>query len=67
MYDTQANYILCQGKGKNSRELCCELLKDSILIKDISGKIENGKQYIRIAIRKQEENERLIQVLKKAL
>lgn len=65
VYNTQANYVLCQVKGIKSRELCCELLKDNILIKDITGKIENGKQYIRIAIRKQEENERLIQVLSK--
>lgn len=64
VYDTQANYILCQVKGKNSRELCCELLKNNILIKDVSDKVANGKQYIRIAIRRQEENNKLIQVLK---
>jgi histidinol-phosphate/aromatic aminotransferase/cobyric acid decarboxylase-like protein len=67
VYDTQANYVLCEVKGRTSKDLCCELLKYNILIKDITSKIENGKQYISIAIRKQEDNERLIKVLRKIM
>ena len=61
---TQANYVMCQVKDRESRALCCQLLRYNMLIKDISEKIGNGKQYVRIAIRTQEENEKLIQVLK---
>ena len=43
------------------------LLKDNILIKDLSGKIDNGKQYIRIAIRDREDNEKLQRALAKRL
>lgn len=64
VYDTQANFFMCKVKGIESRELCQKLLKDNILIKDLSGKIADGKQYVRIAIRKQEENDRLINALK---
>lgn len=64
VYDTQANFFMCKVKGIESRELCQKLLKDNILIKDLSGKIADGKHYVRIAIRKQEENDRLINALK---
>ena len=47
--------------------LAAELLKDNILIKDLSGKIDNGKQYIRIAIRDREDNEKLQRALAKRL
>lgn len=53
--------------GKRSEALAAELLKDNILIKDLSGKIDNGKQYIRIAIRDREDNEKLQRALAKRL
>ena len=34
-----------------------ELLEEQILIKDLTGKIANGGQYVRIAVRSRRENE----------
>lgn len=62
---SQANYIMCEitGGGK-SDALCYYLLGRNILIKDLTGKIGNGKQYIRLAVRRGEENDYLLQCLK---
>lgn len=63
---SQANYIMCELiNGITSSELAEFLLKHSILIKDLSHKINNGKQYIRLAVRRREENQYLIQSLEK--
>jgi histidinol-phosphate/aromatic aminotransferase/cobyric acid decarboxylase-like protein len=43
------------------------MLRENILIKDLTGKIGNGKQYIRLAIRNSEENDQLLEALKKNL
>lgn len=43
------------------------LLEDNILIKDLTSKIHNGKQYIRLAIRTEEENNMLAKKLKNIL
>lgn len=62
---SQANYIMCElVNGIISSELAEYLLKHNILIKDLSHKINNGKQYIRLAVRCREENEYLVEVLK---
>ncbi len=62
---SQANYIMCELlSGIMSTELAGYLLERNILIKDLSNKINNGKQYIRLAVRKKEENQYLIQTLK---
>ena len=45
------------------KKVAAELLEDNILIKDLSGKIKNGHQYVRIAIRTSEENDRLVKSL----
>lgn len=64
-FDSEANYFLCELLGGyNSTKLAGELLEDNILIKDSSGKIRNGRQYIRIAIRTEEENDKLIGALR---
>lgn len=63
---TQANYVMCEVKnGYTSRGLAEELLKQNILIKDLSTKVSNGKQYIRLAVRNEEENRQLISELLK--
>lgn len=68
VYESQANYFMCELlNGKSSEKLAGELLQDNILIKDLTDKISNGKQYIRIAVRKSEENDRLIKFLKERL
>lgn len=64
VYPSQANYLMCRVEKGTSHDLCCELLKKNILIKDLTGKIKNGKQYIRIAVRNREDNDRLICSLK---
>lgn len=65
---TQANYVMVEVTGGlTSKELTKDLLlKYGILIKDLSRKIKE-KQYIRIAIRNTEDNNRLIRVLHKEM
>lgn len=68
VYPSQANYFMCELlHGKQSKVLAGELLRDNILIKDLTGKINNGKQYIRIAVKSREENEELLAALKNRL
>lgn len=63
---SQANYIMCElSNGIVSSELAGYLLEHNILIKDLSRKINNGKQYIRLAVRRKEENQYLIQELRR--
>lgn len=65
VYPSQANYFMCELlDGHISEELAGRLLKRNILIKDLTGKIKNGRQYIRIAIRTGTENQRLVERLK---
>ena len=45
-------------------ELAAELLEEQILIKDLTEKIANGRQYVRIAVRSRRENEQLVEALK---
>lgn len=63
---SQANYVMCELTGKrNARELTEKLLLDyNILIKDLTGKVKGTGQYVRIAIRSEEDNEKLIRALK---
>lgn len=68
VYPSQANYFMCKIlNGQKSEKLAGRLLKENILIKDLSKKICDGNQYIRIAIRTKEENDLLIEKLKKVL
>lgn len=62
---TQANYVMCEVVGIDSEQLCIRLFEEGILIKDVSGKISNGRSYIRIAVRTEKENNILIGYLKK--
>lgn len=67
---TQANYIMAEiTNGVTAKELNVELLdKYNILIKDLTSKIkDSNKQYVRIAIRNTEDNDRLINGLEKIL
>lgn len=60
---SQANYVMCELVGKSSAEICGGLLGHNIFIKDLSNKINNGKQYIRIAVRDEYDNKILIDAL----
>ena len=67
---TQANYIMAEIiNGMTAKELNMELLdRYNILIKDLTEKIkDNNRQYVRIAIRNTEDNDKLINGLKKCL
>lgn len=63
---SQANYVLCEVKSPyTSRRLTSMLLEDNILIKDLSEKTGfEGKQYVRIAVRNEADNQALIMALK---
>ncbi len=67
---SQANYVTAEILGgNNARGLVKKLLiKHNILIKDLSAKIKkDGRQFVRIAIRNCEDNEKLICALKEEL
>lgn len=64
---SQANYIMIKLETVGSRELTKLLFERyNLLIKDLSSKIKTG-QYIRIAVRNTEDNNKLIIALKKEL
>ena len=69
VYDSEANYILVDLKENNSIELASKLLdEDHILIKDLSTKnYFHGKNFIRLAIRNENDNNALINALFKNL
>ena len=63
---SQANYVMCEVlEPYTSRELAVKLLENNILIKDLSKKAGfDQKQYVRIAVRDDADNEKLIAALK---
>lgn len=67
VFPSQANYIMCQTIGITARGLANILLeKYDILIKDLSTKTGfGGRQYVRIAVKSKEENDFLLEALKK--
>lgn len=61
---SQANYICCEVIGGiKAEEVAQKLLANNILIKCLTSKINNGKEYIRVAIRTEEENCYLVKQL----
>ena len=64
VFPSQANYVMCELlDGYDSRKVAEELLEKNILIKDLTSKIGNGKQYIRLAVRTVDENRYLVEQL----
>lgn len=53
--------------GHISEELSVKLLKRNILIKELTGKIKNDRQYIQLAIHTSDENRHLVKLLKEEL
>lgn len=65
---SQANYIMCEVlDGISGKYVAEKLLQKDILIKELTTKIVNGKQYVRIAVRNREDNERLVKEMKNAM
>ena len=61
---SQANYFLCEVIGMSSKELVSKLLDTNILIKDCSEKFAfDKKSYVRIAIRNEYDNNKIIKSL----
>jgi len=68
VYNSQANYILCDLEKNRSDVVSLELLKKNIFIKDLKTKDAfKNKNFIRLAIRTREENQILVEELKKIL
>nr|OTP48745.1 hypothetical protein A5881_002448 [Enterococcus termitis] len=67
--DSQANYFTCRLTGKvSARELATILLdQDKIFIKDLSGKDGFEGEYVRIAVKKSDENKKIVEALKRIL
>ncbi|MBP3476292.1 MAG: aminotransferase class I/II-fold pyridoxal phosphate-dependent enzyme [Lachnospiraceae bacterium] len=65
---SQANYVMVElMRGKTAKELTQNmLLKYNLFIKDLSSKISQG-EYIRLAVRNREDNNKLIYALKNEL
>lgn len=66
VYESQANYIMCKLERANSKQLATKLLcEHNIFIKDLSDKDGfKGGQFIRLAVRDEEDNCKLINALK---
>ena len=66
VYPSQANYVMCElSDGVKSRKLASFLLENNILIKVLNEKLNNQKEMIRLAVRTDEENLHLVELLKK--
>jgi len=63
VYPSQANYVMCKIEGYSSAEICYKLVRQNIFIKDLTKKINDGNQYIRLAVRNDADNEELISAL----
>lgn len=65
---SQANFIMVELVGKiSSKELCKRLLiGHNIFVKDLSAKV-SGKNYLRLAVRAAEDNDKLLAALRKEL
>lgn len=67
---SQANYVMVElTNGMTAKALTRTLLLgDNLFIKDLTAKVKRGgKQYVRLAVRNAEDNERLLAALRKAL
>lgn len=69
VYPSQANFIMCDitAAKLTSRQLAAALLEREIYIKDLTGKINNGRQYLRLAVRDEADNARLLAAMQELL
>jgi len=67
VYPSAGNFLLVELKAKmaTAAQLADQLLeKHSIYVKDVTEKFNNGRNYLRFAVRLPEENERLVAALR---
>lgn len=62
---SEANYIMCEVIGMKSRDIADHLIGENLLIKTLDSKVSNGKSYIRLAVRNEQDNNKLIAALRK--
>ncbi|MCR5483510.1 MAG: aminotransferase class I/II-fold pyridoxal phosphate-dependent enzyme [Bacilli bacterium] len=68
VYDSEANFVMCDLKEHDSTQLAIDLLDENIFIKDLKTKDAfEGKNYIRLAVKSEEDNNNLIKQMKKHL
>lgn len=69
VFPSQANYVMCEltTDKYTGRTLAERLLSEDIFIKDLTAKINNGRQYIRLAVRDTTDNNYLLSVLRKCM
>lgn len=68
VYDSVANYVLCDLGKYDSTLLAEKLIDQNIFIKDLQTKDSfKGQNFIRLAVRTKEENDRLIKEMKNML
>ena len=70
VFPSQANYLMVElVDGTTSGELARRLFVDeSILIKDLTSKMgQGGRQFVRLAVRTEEENDKLVEAISKKL
>jgi histidinol-phosphate/aromatic aminotransferase/cobyric acid decarboxylase-like protein/choline kinase len=67
VYPSEGNFILLRLKNEETYKNFCKniLERHSIYLKDVSKKFSDGLVYIRIAVRKPADNQKLIDVLQK--
>lgn len=65
VYDSQANFVMCELlDGVEANALAQYLLDKNIMIKVLTSKISNGREYVRLAVRTNEENAELVAFMK---
>lgn len=62
---SEANFVMAElTQGVTSKKLSSYLLRQDIFIKDLTHKIGDGRQYIRLAVRNEEDNAKLVEAMK---
>jgi len=68
VYDSEANYVLCDLGTTNSTNIAAKLLDENIFIKDLRTKSAfKDMNYIRLAVRTEAENDVLVEKLARAM
>jgi histidinol-phosphate aminotransferase len=64
---SEANFLMVNVRplGASAPELCAFLAREGILIRDLSGFRGAGESYVRISVGTREENEQLVEGIKK--
>jgi threonine-phosphate decarboxylase len=67
VFPSEANFLLLKSEGITSTELARELLKHRILVRDCSNFRGLGERFVRVAVRRREENLKLVHAIREVL